>query len=341
LTDGDLSFVLFKEEMMKKQLRKLAGVVLASAFAMGAVQVQARDFRSADVHPADYPTVMTVKKIGEIISKKTNGKYNVKVFGNSSLGSEKDTVEQVKIGALDMVRVSTAAFHGIIPETMVPSFPFIFRDINHFRKAMAGPAGDKILAAFEKQGFIGLVLWESGARSIYSTKPVRNLADVKGMKIRVQQSDLWVSLAQAMGANPTPIPMAEVYTALKTGLVDAAENNYPSYETAKHYEAAPIYSETQHVMSPEVLVFSKKVWDTLSKEEQTIIRDAAKETVPYYVDLWTKKEQASKDITIKAGAKYITDVNKAEFVAVMKPVWDKFSPTPELKALAQEIVNTK
>ena len=326
---------------MQKQLKKVLGVVLASAFALGAAQVEARDFRSADVHPQDYPTVMTVKKIGEIVSQKTNGKYNVKVFGNSSLGSEKDTVEQVKIGALDMVRVSTAAFHGIIPETMVPSFPFIFRDINHFRKAMAGPAGDKILAAFEKHGFIGLALWESGARSIYAKKPVRNLADVKGMKIRVQQSDLWVSLAQAMGANPTPIPMAEVYTALKTGLVDAAENNYPSYETAKHYEAAPVYSETQHVMSPEVIVFSKKVWDTLSKEEQKIIRDAAKETVPYYIDLWTKKEQASKEITIKAGAQYINDVNKAEFVAVMKPVWDKFSPTPELKALVQDIVNTK
>ena len=326
---------------MQKKMKKILGVVLASAFALGAMQAEARDFRSADVHPADYPTVMTVKKIGEIVSQKTGGKYNIKVFGNSSLGSEKDTVEQVKIGALDMVRVSTAAFHGIIPETMVPSFPFIFRDINHFRKAMAGPAGDKILAAFEKHGFIGLALWESGARSIYSKKPVRNLADVKGMKIRVQQSDLWVSLAQAMGANPTPIPMAEVYTALKTGLVDAAENNYPSYETAKHYEAAPVYSETQHVMSPEVIVFSKKVWDTLTKEEQGIIRAAAKETVPYYIDLWTKKEQASKDITIKAGAQYITDVNKAEFVAVMKPVWDKFSPTPELKALAQEIVNTK
>ena len=326
---------------MQKKLKKILGVALTAAFAMGAGQVDARDFRSADVHPQDYPTVMTVKKIGEIVSQKTNGKYNVKVFGNSALGSEKDTVEQVKIGALDMVRVSTAAFHGIIPETMVPSFPFIFRDINHFRHAMAGPAGDKILAAFEKHGFIGLALWESGARSIYGKKPVRNLADVKGMKIRVQQSDLWVSLAQAMGANPTPIPMAEVYTALKTGLVDAAENNYPSYESAKHYEAAPVYSETQHVMSPEVIVFSKKVWDTLSKEEQQIIRAAAKETVPYYVDLWTKKEQASKEITIKAGAKYITDVNKAEFVAAMKPVWDKFSPTPELKALAQEIVDTK
>ena len=324
---------------MQIKLKNILGVVLASAFAMGAAN--ARDFRSADVHPQDYPTVMTVKKIGEIVSQKTNGKYNIKVFGNSSLGSEKDTVEQVKIGALDMVRVSTAAFHGIIPETMVPSFPFIFRDLNHFRHAMSGPAGDKILAAFEKHGFIGLALWESGARSIYAKKPVRNLADVKGMKIRVQPSDLWVSIAQAIGANPTPIPMAEVYTALKTGLVDAAENNYPSYETAKHFEAAPIYSETQHVMSPEVLVFSKKVWDTLSKEEQKIIRDAAKETVPYYIDLWSKKEQASKEATIKAGAQYVTDVNKAEFVAAVKPVWEKFSPTPELKALVQEIVNTK
>lgn len=324
---------------MQIKLKSILGAVLASAFAIGAAQ--ARDFRSADVHPLDYPTVMTVKKIGEIVSQKTNGKYNIKVFGNSALGSEKDTVEQVKIGALDMVRVSTAAFHGIIPETMVPSFPFIFRDLDHFRKAMSGPAGDKILAAFEKQGFIGLALWESGARSIYAKKPVRNLADAKGIKIRVQPSDLWVSIAQAIGANPTPIPMAEVYTALKTGLVDAAENNYPSYETAKHYEAAPVYSETQHVMSPEVLVFSKKIWDTLSKEEQKIIRDAAKETIPYYIDLWSKKEQISKEATIKAGAQYVTDVNKAEFVAAVKPVWEKFSPTPELKALVQEIVNTK
>lgn len=324
---------------MQIKLKTILGVVLASAFAAGAAQ--ARDFRSADVHPLDYPTVMTVKKIGEIVSQKTNGKYNVKVFGNSSLGSEKDTLEQVKIGALDMVRINTATFHNIVPETMIPSFPFIFRDINHFRKTMNGPQGDQILAAVEKAGYVGLALWESGARSIYGKKPVRTLADTKGMKIRVQASDLWIAFAQAIGASPTPIPMAEVYTALKTGLVDAAENNYPSYETAKHYEAAPFYSETQHVMAPEILVFSKKVWDTLSKEEQKVIRDAAKETIPYYIDLWTKKEQASKELTKKNGATYVDDVKKAEFVAAVKPVWDKFSGTPELKKLVQDIVDAK
>jgi len=324
---------------MKKNVKKILATALVAAFAVGSVY--ARDFRSADVHPQDYPTVMTVKKIGEIISQKTGGKYNIKVFGNSALGSEKDTVEQVKIGALDMVRVGSASFHGIIPETLVPSFPFIFRDIKHFRAAMNGPAGEEILASFDKAGFIGLALWESGARSMYAKKPIRTLADVKGLKIRVQQSDLWVSLIQAMGANPTPIPTAETYTALKTGLVDAAENNYPSYEVAKHYEAAPIYSETQHVMSPEVLVFSKKVWDTLSPEEHKIIRDAVKEATPYYIDLWTKKELASKEAAKKAGATFINDVNKPEFVAAMKPVWDKFSPTPRLKDLVQQIVNTK
>ena len=320
-------------------MKKIVGVVLAFAFA--STTIHAREFHSSEVHPLDYPTVMTVNRISEIISQKTNGRYTIKVIGNSALGSENDSVELVKIGALDMTRANTASFHNIVPESMIPSFPFIFRDINHFRKTMYGPVGDKILAAFEKAGFIGLALWESGARSVYAKKPVRNLADMKGMKIRVQNSELWLGLVRAMGANPTALATAEVYGALKSGQVDAAENNYPTYETAKHYEAAPIYSETQHVMAPEVLVFSKKVWDTLTKEERKIIREAVKETVPYYVDLWSKKEQASKEITKKGGATFIDDVNKAEFVAAVKPVWDKFSPTPELKALVQEIVNTK
>ncbi|MDR2788261.1 MAG: TRAP transporter substrate-binding protein [Candidatus Accumulibacter sp.] len=324
---------------MQIKLKTILGAALVSTFVAGVAH--ARDFRSADVHPLDYPTVTYAKKIGEIVSQKTGGKYDVKVFGNSSLGSENDTVQQVKIGALDMVRVSTATFHGIVPESVIPALPFLFRDIDHYRKVIYGPLGDKILAAFEKEGFVGLALLESGARSFYGKKPIRTLADAKGMKIRVQPSDLMIGLVQSIGANPTPIPYAEVYTALKTGLVDAAENNYPSYETAKHFEAAPVYSETEHVMLPEVLVFSKKVWDTLSKEERQIIRDAAKESIPFYSDSWTKKEQISKDATIKGGATYVSDVKKPEFVAAVRPVWEKFAATPELKKLVQDIVDTK
>jgi len=281
--------------------------------------------------------------MGDELSKATGGKDTIKVFGDSSLSSEKDTVEQVKIGALDMVRVNTASFHGIVPESIIPALPFLFRDIGHFRKTIYGPQGDKILAAFDKAGFVGLALYESGARSIYGKKPIKTVDDVKGLKIRVQPSDLFVNLVTAMGASPTPMPFAEVYTGLKTGLIDAAENNIPSYDEAKHYESAPVFSETMHSMAPEVLVFSKKVWDTLSKEEQAALRKAAKDSVQYYVKLWEAKEQESRAAVIKGGAKIIpaSEINRNSFLNVEKPVWDKFANTPALKSLVQEIVDTK
>jgi tripartite ATP-independent transporter DctP family solute receptor len=328
---------------MKSRLKSLLGLFVSTVFAVLTTAAVARDFRSADVHGKDFPTNLAVKYMGDELSKATAGKYNIKVFGDSSLGSEKDTVEQVKIGALDMVRVSTGAFHGIVPESMIPSLPFLFRDIEHFRKTMYGPQGDRILAAFDKAGFVGLALYESGARSMYARKPIKSLADTKGMKIRVQPSDLFVGMIGAMGASPTPMPFAEVYTGLKTGLLDAAENNYPSYDEAKHYESAPVYSETMHVMTPEVLVFSKKVWDALSKEDQVAIRRAAKASVPYYVKLWEAKEKDAKAAVIKGGAKIVpaSDIDRKSFVDVEKPVWDKFANTPDLKALTQEIVNAK
>lgn len=324
---------------MRIHFKTLTALAVAGVFA--ASGVEAREFRSADVQPMDYPTVMAEVQLGKILSEKTGGNYTVKVYGNSTLGSEKDTVEQCKLGALDMVRVSTGAFQSIVPETIILSLPFLYRDADHLRKVLYGPIGERVLAKFEKAGFVGLALWEAGARSFYAKKPIRTLADVKGMKIRVQQSDLWVDLIRTMGANPTPIPTGEVFTALKTGLVDAAENNYPTYETSHHYEAAPIFSESQHVMAPEVLVFSKRIWDGLSDKERESLRSAAKEATPYYVDLWKAKEAASKEILVKAGVQFVNDVDRAQFVAAEKPLWDKMANTPELKQLLDDIVNTK
>ena len=327
---------------MKPQLKILSGLIAIGLFTL-TTSVMARTFRSAEVHAKDFPTNQAVMFMGQELSKASGGKDSIKIFADSSLGSEKDTVEQVKIGALDMVRVSSASFHGIVPESVIPSLPFLFRDIEHFRKAMYGPTGDKVLAAFDKAGFIGLAFYESGARSVYAKKPIKGVADMKGLKIRVQPSDLMVSMVSSMGASPTPMPIAEVYTGLKTGLVDAAENNYPSYEEAKHFEAAPYYSETMHVMTPEVLVFSKKIWDTLPKEQQAAIRKAAQDSVPFYVKLWEPRERDAKAAVVKGGAKITAaaDIDRKGFVEIEKPVYDKFASTPELKALVQEIINTK
>ncbi len=326
---------------------KIASALLVAVATLASLSAaspaRARTFRSADFHAKDYPTNQAVTFMGEELSRATNGKDTIKVFSNGALGSEKDTVEQVKIGALDMVRVSSAVFHGIVPESQIPSLPFLFRDVAHFRKTMYGAEGDQILGAFEKAGFIGLAFYESGARSIYARKPIRSAADVQHLKIRVPESNLWVATISALGGSPTPMPLAEVYTGIKTGLIDAAENNIPSYQETKHYESAPIFSETEHAMIPEVLVFSKTVWDTLAPAEQQAIRNAARASVPYYVKQWEEREQAARAALAKSGVTFIapSQINHQSFVDAEKPVWDKFAATPAMKAMVQAIVNTK
>ncbi|MBK6395274.1 MAG: TRAP transporter substrate-binding protein [Betaproteobacteria bacterium] len=321
-----------------KTMSRLAAALAAAAIALPAT---AKEFRSADVHPEDYPTVMAVKYMSDIISQKTGGKHSIKVYTGNALGGEKDTIEQTKIGALDLVRINVAPMNNICPETMVPTMPFLFRSKEHMRKVLDGPVGDEILKACAAQGFVGLAFYDSGSRSLYTVKkPVKSLADAKGLKIRVQQSDLWVSLLQAMGANATPMPYGEVYTALKTGLVDGAENNWPSYDTSKHHEVAKFYSQTEHSMAPEMLLMSKKIWDTLTPDEQKIFQAAAKESVPYMRKLWDEKEKKSYDLVVKAGAQVI-EVDKKSFQAAMKPVYDKFIVDAKLKSMVRRVQETK
>jgi tripartite ATP-independent transporter DctP family solute receptor len=324
---------------IRNRLKILAVAVAAACGVSGAGF--AKEYRSADVHPEDYPTVMAVKYISEIIKKKSGGKDSIKVFTGNALGGEKDTIEQTKIGALDFVRINVAPMNNICPETMVPTMPFLFRSKEHMRHVLDGPVGDEILKACEKQGYIGLAFYDSGSRSLYTTKkPVKTLADARGLKIRVQQSDLWVALLQAMGANATPMPYGEVYTALKTGLVDGAENNWPSYDTSKHFEVAKFYSVTEHSMAPEMLLMSKKIYDGLTPAEQKIIRDAARESVPYMRKLWDEKEKASRALVEKGGAQ-IVEVDKKSFADAMKPVYDKFITDPKLKDMIKRAQDTK
>jgi tripartite ATP-independent transporter DctP family solute receptor len=304
--------------------------------------VEARDFRSADVHPADYPTVEAVKFIGQQLKDETKGRLGVRVYPNGTLGSEKDTIEQLKIGGLDMMRINAAPLNNVVPETIVPCLPFVFRSKEHMRATLDGPVGDAILTAMEAQGMVGLAFYDSGARSVYTArKPVKTLADLKGMKIRVQQSDLFVAMVEALGANPTPMPYGEVYTGLKTGIVDAAENNFPSYESSRHFEAAKYYVMTEHSMAPEVLVFSKKIWDALPEEDRKLIRKASQDSVPVMRKLWDEREAKSQAVAEKAGSQIVQLENKKEFIEAMAPVYAKFANTPKLQELVQKIQATQ
>lgn len=317
--------------------RLLAALLGAAALSCA----QAAEFRSADIHNSDdYPTVAAVKHMSQYLEQKSGGKYKIKVFNKGALGTEKETIDQVKIGALEMTRVNISPMNAVCAKTQVPTMPFLFSSIEHMRKSLDGPVGEEILKSCEDQGFVGLAFYDSGARSLYAKKPIRTVADVKGMKVRVQQSDLWVALVGAMGGNATPMPFGEVYTGLKTGLIDAAENNIPSYDSVKHYESAKYYSRTEHSMAPEMLLMSKIVWDKLPKAEQDMVRAAAKESVAFQRKKWDEQETKSL-AAVKAGGAEIIDVDKKSFQAVMGPVYDKFMTTPDLKRLVKTIQDTK
>ena len=317
----------------------------AATFAFGSLMIGVANaqtvLRSADTHPDGYPTVDAVKYLGDLIKERTAGRYSIEVYHSAQLGEEKDTIEQTQTGVIDLNRVSMGPFNGIVPETAVPSLPYMFRSVDQMRHVMDGPIGDEILKAFEAHDLVGLAFYDSGARSFYNTKKdITSIADLKGMKFRVIQSDVFVDMVNALGANATPMAYGEVYSALETGVIDGAENNWPSFESAKHYEVAKHYTVDQHQIVPEVLVMAKSSWDKLTPEDQAIVRQAAKDSVVKMRELWDAQEKKSRDIVEKAGVK-VSEIDKQPLIDAMKPVYDKYLSTPELKDLAARIQATK
>jgi tripartite ATP-independent transporter DctP family solute receptor len=323
------------------KLNVTLNILATAVISLAAATAQAAEFRSADIHNSDdYPTVVAVKRMSELLEQKSGGKHKIKVFNKAALGSEKETIDQVKIGALDFTRVNVSPMNAICPLTQVPTMPFLFDSVTHMRKVLDGAVGEEILKSCESSGFVGLAFYDSGARSIYAKKAIKSVADAKGLKIRVQQSDLWVALVGAMGANATPMPYGEVYTGLKTGLIDAAENNIPSFDTAKHVEAVKFYSKTEHSMAPEILVMSKAVFDKLPANEQAMVRAAAKESVAFQRQKWDEQEAKSL-ASVKAQGAEIVDVDKKSFQAAMGPVYEKFMVTADMKRLVKAAQDAK
>jgi len=319
------------------QFMKLAAATavaaLLSAGAAGAQTV----LRSSDTHPDGYPTVEAVKYFGELVKERTNGRYEVEVYHSAQLGQEADTLEQVRTGVIDLNRTSLGPWNGLIPETTVPSLPYIFRSVEHAREVMNGPIGDEILAAFEPHGVIGLAFYDGGARSFYnSQKAIQSAEDLKGMKFRVMQSDIFVDMVAALGASATPMPYGEVYSGIETGVIDGAENNFPSYDTAKHAEVAKHYSLDEHLIVPEVFVISKLAWDRLTPEDQAIFKQAAKESVAKQWELWDAQVEKSR-AAVEASGSQITTPDKEAFIAAMEPVYAKHVTDPKLKALVERI----
>jgi tripartite ATP-independent transporter DctP family solute receptor len=327
-----------------KLLKSIALSIFAVTLVAGlSVSAQAKEWRGWNIHVAGYPNTVALDKFAEILKEKSGGKMTLKMYHAGTLGSQSDAIEQVRLGGLEVANFSLGPLGPIVPEANVVSLPFIFKNTDHVWRVLDGPAGDMIKAGMEKKGLVSLAWFDGGARSFYNSKhPINTPADVKGLKVRVMNNDLYSGMISALGGNPSPMAFSEVYQSLKTGVVDGAENNWPSFESTGHFEVAPYYSNSQHLIIPETLCINADVYNTLSKDDQKILREAAQEAAVLQRQLWKAREKASEEKVLAGGAKFNEIADKSAFQDAMKPVYAKFlADNPGLKPLVELIQNTK
>ena len=318
-----------------KHIFSIRGALLGGCLALAASATSAQELRGWNIHVEDYPVSIAMESFAAEVAERTNGEITMEVFHNGVLGSQPDAIEQIRLGVLDFGEFSLGPMGTSVPETNVVSLPFIFPSIPAMYEMMDGEVGDAIGEGMIARGIVPLGWYDAGARSFYnSVRPINTPADVEGLKIRVMNNDLFVSMVESMDGNATPMAFAEVYQSIQTGVVDGAENNPPSYESTSHFEVAKYYSLTEHLIIPECLCMSKVTWDRLTPEQQDIVMDAGRKSADMQRELWQAREAASMEIVKAGGTTVNTIADKAPFQNAMGPVYDKFlADNPDLKDL--------
>src|SRR5262249_1199943 len=277
-----------------------------------------------------YPTVEAVQSMGRKLEQATNKRLSVQMCAAMQLGGEKEAIEQAQVGALQFARVSVGALGPVVDDLNVFNLPFLFRSTDHMEKVIDGPIGQELLDKVSNNPntrLIGLAWMDAGARSVYDTKkPIKSIDDLKGLKVRVLGNPMFVDMANALGANGVAMGYDQVFNALQTGVIDGAENNPPSYVFDNHYTVAKYYTLTEHLILPEILAFSKKAWETVSKDDQALLKKFSREAQAEERVLWAKYETAAMDKAKAAGNQIIDTVEKKPFQDAVKPVWDKYAP---------------
>lgn len=287
--------------------------------------------------PTDHPVHLAMQRFAERLKELSGGKLQIRIYPSGMIGSEAECLKQVQNNQIDISKTSTAVLESSVPELTALSLPYVFRDSAHFWKVLDGPLGKQIGNTFP--GMRALTYYDAGERSFYTTKkPVRSVADLKGLKIRTQQSRSAMDMVTLLGGAPTPIPWGELYTALSQGTVDGAENNLPSFDTGRHSEVCKYFIFSRHSRVPDVLVISRATWDSLTPQEQKWITEAAHESSLYQRDLWRKAEQQARGKAEKQGVRFL-NVDDAEFAARLKPMLD--SQPAETMELIRKIREVK
>ncbi|XWN33689.1 MAG: TRAP transporter substrate-binding protein [Devosia sp.] len=318
---------------------KLKILALAATVAAFATAAEAREWRGWNIHPPDYPVSTGMEHFAEQLAARSNGELTAKVFHSGVLGDQPDAIEQVREGALDWAVFNFGPLGAVAPEVNVTSLPFIFKSVEDMHAVMDGPVGDEMADGLRKIGLEPLGYFDAGARSFYHReKHIRTPEDLVGEKFRVMGNDLYVQMVGELGGNATPMAYAEVFQALQTGVIDGAENNYPSYESSGHYEAAKFYSNSQHLILPECLCMNKELFDSLSDNQQALLKEIGQESTDLQRKAWAERETKSKETVLAAGVEIIEIEDKASFQELMAPVYEKFlADNPDLVELVEKV----
>lgn len=325
--------------MKLKTILHTTAVIAATLCVASASPALAKTWRGWNIHAAGYPNTVAMEDFAKAVTKDTKGALSLKVYNNAVLGDQPDAIEQTRNGALDFANFNMGPMGPIVPMTNVLSLPFLFNSVEQMHHVMDGPIGKEFSAALEKKGLVSLSWFDSGARSMFNDEhPITKPSDLKGMKIRVMDNQLYVDMINALGGNATPMPMGEIYQSLKTGVLNGAENNYPTYAEFNLYQVAKYYSTTDHLIIPECLCIAKKSWDALPKDQQAIVRKDAIAAAKEQRKLWALAVEKSKQQAIKGGAKVNVIKNLKPFQDAMKPVYAKFyKQNPDLKKVVEQI----
>lgn len=327
--------------MYQKMTRTIAGAVAAVAL-MGTAAM-AQNWRGWNIHVEGYPNTVAMDTFAELLAEKTGGEITLQMFHGGTLGSQPDAIEQVRLGALEIGNFNLGPIGPIAPAANVVSLPFIFKDVDHMFRVLNGEGGEAIAAGMAEQGLYPLAWYDAGARSFYNgDRPINTPADVVGMKVRVMNNDLFTGMISALGGNPSPMAFAEVYQSLKTGVVDGAENNWPSYESTGHYEVAGYYSLSQHLIIPECVCINADTYEALSDEMKTAVTEAAQESAAQQRELWAEREAASRAAVEEAGVIVNEIADKAPFQDAMAGVYEAYlEANPDLRPLVELIQATE
>ena len=323
------------------RLRTLRRCATLAALLLPASLMAQTVLKASDVQPAGYPNVVALENMGKKLEAATNGKYKIQMFPGGVLGSEKEMIEQAQIGALQIARISLGPMGPIVPDVNVFNLPFLFRDEAHMRAVIDGPIGKEILAKITASSarLVGMGWMDSGSRSMYTKNPIHSPADLKGQKIRVMGNPMFVETMNAMGANGISMGHNDTFSALQTGVVDGAENNPPTFFASNQYTAGPkFYSQTTHLIIPEIFVMSKITWDKMSPDVQALVMKLSREAQMEQRALWDKSvgDYVTK---LKAyGIEFVT-LDKKPFYDATAPIRAKYGS--QYAALIKRIEDTK